>query len=69
MERINKLTEGYSLNNIWNMDESGCFFKSLPDKGLVEKGKQAKGGNKLKQRLTVPFFLNAAGEKDDFYQF
>ena len=50
------------------MDESGCFFKSLPDKGLVEKGKQAKGGNKLKQRLTVPFFLNAAGEKDDFYQ-
>ena len=44
------------------MDESGCFFKALPGKGLVEKGKQAKGGKKLKQ-LTVAFFVNAAGEK------
>ena len=44
MERINELIERYSLENIWNMDESGCFFKALPDKGLVEKGKQAKGG-------------------------
>ena len=25
MERINELIEGYSLENIWNMDESGCF--------------------------------------------
>ena len=39
MERINKLTEGYSLKNIWNMDKSDCFFKTLPDKGLVEKEK------------------------------
>ena len=37
MERINELVEGYSLENIWNMDESGCFLKALPDKGLVEK--------------------------------
>ena len=28
------------------MDESGCFSKALPDKGLVEKGRGAKGGNK-----------------------
>ena len=47
------------------MDESGCFFKVLPDKGLVEKGKQAKGGKKSKQQLTVAFFVNAAGEKVD----
>ena len=65
MERINELIEGYSLENIWNMDESGCFFKALPDKGLVEKGKQAKSGKKSKQRLTVAFFVNAAGEKVD----
>ena len=25
------------MENIWNMDESGCFFKALPNKGLVEK--------------------------------
>ena len=63
MERINELIEGYSLENIWNMVESGCFFKALLDKGLVEKGKQAQGSKKSKKRLTVAFFVNAAGEK------
>ncbi|XP_057305270.1 tigger transposable element-derived protein 6-like [Hydractinia symbiolongicarpus] len=65
IERVNELIEGYSLDNIWNMDESGCFFKALPDKGLVSKGKQAKSGKKSKQRLTVAFFVNAAGERVD----
>ena len=65
MERIQELTEGCSSENIWNMDESGCFFKALPDKGLVEKGKEAKGGKKSKQRFTIAFFVNAAGEKID----
>ena len=26
MERIQELSEVYSSENIWNMDESGCFF-------------------------------------------
>ena len=63
MEKIKELIEGYSLENIWNMDESDCFFKALPDKGLVEKGKQAKGGKKLKQRLTVAFLLMQLGKR------
>ena len=62
MERINELIEGYSLENIWNMDESGCFFKATEQRGLVEKGKHAKGGKKPK-RLNVAFFLNAARVK------
>ena len=60
MERIQKSTEGYSSENIWNMDKS-VFF----DKGLVEKGKEAKGGKKSKQRFTIAFFVNAAAEKID----
>ena len=39
------------------------FFKALPDKGLVEKAKQAKGGRKLKERLTIAFFVNIAWKK------
>ena len=39
-----------------------CFFL---DKGLVKKGKEAKGGKKSKQRFTIAFFVNAAGEKID----
>ena len=64
MDRIQESTVGYSSENIWNMDESGCFFKALPNKGLVEKGKEAKGSKRSKQRFTI-FFFNAAGEKID----
>ena len=37
MERLVELTRGYELADIWNMDETGCFFKALPEKGLAEK--------------------------------
>ena len=65
MEKNQELTERYSSENTRNMDESGCFFKALPYKGLVEKGKEAKDGKKSEQRFTVAFFVNAAGEKID----
>ena len=42
IERLQELKEGYSSENIWNMDESGCFFKALPDAGLVQKRKKSK---------------------------
>ena len=41
------------------MDESGCFFKALPAKGLAQKGKKTKGGKKSKQRIIVAFFVSA----------
>ena len=43
------------------MDESGVFWKALPDKGFGEKGKVCRGGKKSKHRLTVAFFVSAAG--------
>ena len=45
------------------MDETGCFFKALPEKGLAEKKSQARGGKKSKTRLTMALFMNAAREK------
>ena len=63
MERIKELCKGYDNNDILNMDESGCFFKDLPTKGLTQKGKKSKGGKKSKQRVTVAFSVSADGEK------
>ena len=48
MERIPSWLRGYKLEGIWNMDELGLFFKCLPDKGLKEKAKSKKGGEKVK---------------------
>ena len=53
----------YDPVDIWDMDETGCFFKALPEKGLAEKNSQAKGGKKSKTRLTIAFFASAGGEK------
>ena len=44
MEQIKELHKGYDQRHILNMDESGCFFKALPAKGLAQKGKKTKGG-------------------------
>ena len=63
MERLVELTWGYELADILNIDETGCFFMALPEKGLAEKKSQARGGKMSKTRLTVAFFVNTAGEK------
>ena len=37
IEQLPKIIQAYSADNIWNMDESGLFFKALPDTGLARK--------------------------------
>ena len=39
--------------NIWNLDETACFWKALPDHGFGKRGSQCKGGKKVKQRVTI----------------
>ena len=63
MERLQKLRKDIDPVDIWNMDETGCFFKALPEKGLAEKKSQARGGKKSKTRLTIAFFVSASREK------
>ena len=57
IESLQELTEGYSLENIWSMDESGCFFKALPDAGLVQKGKQQKAVRNQSSAIQLLFLL------------
>ena len=47
------------------IDETGSFWKGLPDASLNEKGKRCRGGKQAKQRNTWAFFVNAAGGKED----
>ena len=37
MEGLPEIIQGYSADDIWNVDESGLFFKALPDAGLAKK--------------------------------
>ena len=63
-ERLPELVAGYSRDDIWNIDETGLFWKALPDRGFGVKGKDCKGGKKSKQRFTVAFFVTASGKKE-----
>lgn len=63
-ERLAMLIAGYEPENVWNEDETGCFFRALPDTSLCEKKKECRGGKKAKERITLAFFTNAAGGKE-----
>ena len=47
------------------MDETGSFWRGLPETSLNEKGRCCNGGKQAKQRNTWAFFVNATGEKED----
>ncbi|CAF1202139.1 unnamed protein product [Adineta steineri] len=61
IQRIPKLVERFDVNNIFNCDESGLFFKALPDKSLTLHKEACKGGKKSKDRFTIMFCVNLTG--------
>ena len=63
-ETLEDFHEGYKAEDIWNLDETGCFWKALPDKGFGRKKTECKGGKKSKHRFTIAFIVNAAGGKE-----
>ena len=63
-ERLPEIVQGYSKDNIWNMDETGLFFRALPDRGFAQKRQSCKGGKKSKLRVTIALFVSASGHKE-----
>ena len=57
MERLKELCKGYQLKNIWNMDESGCFFEALPTKVLAKKGGNINVGKSPSKEWRLLFLL------------
>ena len=39
-ERLPELVRGYPAENIWNLDETGCFWRALREHGFGKKGSQ-----------------------------
>ena len=55
------LLQDYSENDIFNADETGLFYKCLPDKTLAYKSENCHGGKKSKDRITVMIAANMSG--------
>ena len=62
--KLPSLIRGYSPENIYNADETGLFFRALPDKTLALKREKCSGGKLSKERLTVLHCVNMAGNKE-----
>ena len=52
-ERLPEILQGYKAEDILNVDETGCFWKALPDKGLGQMKAECKGGKKSKHWVTI----------------
>ena len=58
-----QLLNDYKPENVYNVDETGLFFKLCPDWSLSLRGEKYTGGKKSKERLTVLEGGSIAGEK------
>uniref|UniRef100_A0A8C4QLX5 HTH CENPB-type domain-containing protein n=1 Tax=Eptatretus burgeri TaxID=7764 RepID=A0A8C4QLX5_EPTBU len=62
-EVLPKHLEGWSPENVFNCDESGLFWKMLPNRTLARKGEECHGAKKSKERVTLMFATNADGSE------
>lgn len=60
--KLPEIMKGYDPRDVFNMDESGLFYRALPDRTLRIRGEECKGGKRSKERLTASFCVNMAGE-------
>ena len=57
------LIEGYEKNDIFNVDETGLFFKLKPNKTMSISGEKCFGGERSKERITILFCCNSDGSE------
>ena len=50
---LEPLLNQYDPNDIFNADETGLFWRLLPDKTHAVKGETCSGGKKSKERITL----------------
>lgn len=61
--KLSTLCEGYAPENIFNMDETGLFFRDTNKKSYHLKDVGLAGGERSKERLTVSLCASMTGEK------
>ena len=58
---LDDIVQDYNLDDIYNCDETGLLFRTMPTKSYVEKSDNAHGTKGSKERLTVLLCCNMSG--------
>ena len=61
--RLPDICKGYVKEDIFNADETGLFYRTMPSKSMVTKGSNTSNGKLAKERITVLLAASASGEK------
>jgi hypothetical protein len=59
-QNLPNIIQGYDTRDIWNVDETGLFWKGVLNHSLVLQGKKCKIG-KLAKRLTIVLLCSTIG--------
>ena len=62
-KRLQFVVANYKPQDIFNADETGLFWRALPNKTLAVSAPDCHGTKNSKERLTVLFCVSFAGEK------
>ena len=62
-KRLPSITAGYAMADIYNADETGLYFRALPNRSMVLHDDPRKGIKTSKERITVLLACSAAGHK------
>ncbi|GBN50562.1 Tigger transposable element-derived protein 6 [Araneus ventricosus] len=60
--KLKSLLKGYDDRDIFNANETGLFYRILPDKTLCFKGEKCSSGKISKERLTILLCCNMLGD-------
>lgn len=64
LSKLQEITQNYSSEDIYNVDEIGLLFRTVPDDELISKSKQCVTGKMANERVTLLLCMSAAGEKE-----
>uniref|UniRef100_H3AVG9 HTH CENPB-type domain-containing protein n=1 Tax=Latimeria chalumnae TaxID=7897 RepID=H3AVG9_LATCH len=62
LARLPDITQGYQPRDIFNLDETGVFYRALPDRSLAPTEEERDGSRHCKDRLTACLLVNQCGE-------
>ena len=63
IKKLPEICEGYEPKDIFNMDETGVFYRAGTRSTFVVKGSDCAGGKRSKERITVALTASMTGEK------
>ena len=63
-EREREITTGWNARDVWSMDETGCFWRGLPEKTLDAKGRRCPGGKKNEATTNMGIFCKCGRGED-----